>query len=99
MLKNKSYFKSSKGNDAAKPTQKKGILTSKVNGKAYFQSWSMNVKIEKKSVCRHLDMMTCNHGSFPGNTPPWMFRDSTAGVPIKECEQDVKRIKDNCEDK
>lgn len=30
----------------------------------------MDVKFEGKSVCRHLDITTSNHGSQPGATPP-----------------------------
>src|SRR5690242_210817 len=45
MLKNSSYFKKSTGDEAG-CAAKKGVITSTNTGKAYFQSWSMDVKIE-----------------------------------------------------
>ena len=82
ILKDKSYIKSSEGDDAAKC--KKGIITGAKNGKAYFRSWSMNVKIEGYNVCRHTDKITHNHGSEPGNTGAWVYLDDAA-------------LKDNCQ--
>ena len=74
MKKDASYFKTSTGNEpAAGPL---GIITGKKKGKAYFISWSMNVKIEGKNVDRHMDGMTHNHGSVPGNTAPWVYVDT-----------------------
>ncbi|MFT4700730.1 DUF4150 domain-containing protein [Yoonia sp.] len=75
MLKNKSMFKKSVG-DQAGSAPKKGVVTSQNGGKVYFTSWSMNVKIEGENVVRHLDLTTHNHmGAMPGNTPPWPFID------------------------
>jgi len=72
-LKNKSEFKKSTGDEAGS-APKKGVVTSKTSGKAYFTSWSMNVKFEGQNVIRNLDLMTTNHASsMPGNTPPWPF--------------------------
>ncbi len=76
MLKNKSYYKTSMGNEAG-CAQKKGIVTSKTKGKAYFSAWSMNVKVEGQNVDRHLDLTTHNHGSSM-NTGPWPNIDTTA---------------------
>ncbi|XQC89195.1 TIGR02270 family protein [Pseudomonas aeruginosa] len=59
MLKNKSYYKTSYGDEPGR-APKKGIVTSKI-GKVYFTSWSMNVKFESKNVVRHLDLTTHNH--------------------------------------
>ena len=64
--KDKSFFKKSTGNEIAK--WKKGLSAGVKKGKAYFTSWSMNVKVEGENVCRHTDSITHNHGSFPGNT-------------------------------
>ncbi|MGF1606618.1 MAG: DUF4150 domain-containing protein, partial [Rhodothalassiaceae bacterium] len=72
MLQNQSYFKTSTGDEAG-CAPKKGVVTGKIKGKAYFTSWSPNVKIEGKCVVRHLDMTTHNHGSMPGNTAPWPY--------------------------
>ena len=86
MLKDKSYFKKSKGNEIAKC--KKGLITSVKKGKAYFASWSFNVKIEGYNVDRHTDLITHNHGSFPQNVGPWYYADSK--VVGNECKQDRK---------
>lgn len=77
LLKNSSHFKKSSGDEAG-AAQLKGLITAKNRGKVYFQMWSMNVKIEGKNVVRHMDIGTHNHGSMPGNTPPWPFIDSMA---------------------
>ncbi len=72
-MKNKSEYKKSSGDEAG-AAPKKGVVTSKTSGKVYFNSWSMNVKVEGGNVCRMLDTVTANHaGSMPGNTPPWPF--------------------------
>ncbi len=75
MLKNKSYFKKSTGDEAGSAA-KKGVVTGVNRGKVYFNSWSMNVKIEGKNVVRHLDLTTHNHASPPGQTPPGPYIDS-----------------------
>lgn len=69
MLKNKSYFKRSSGDEAGS-APKKGVITSKIMGKVYFNAWSMDVMIEGENVVRHLDLTTHNHASLPGQTPP-----------------------------
>lgn len=66
MLKNKSYLKTSTGNEAG-CAAKKGVITSKIKGKAYFISWSPNVKFEGENVVRHIDMTTNNHASPTAN--------------------------------
>src|SRR5678815_2852845 len=98
MLKNKSYFKKSTGDEAGS-APKKGVVTSKIQGKVYFTKWSMNVKIEGENVVRHLDMTTHNHGSFPGNSPPWIYADAMATSAIKGCKDDVKNANDACKGK
>jgi len=75
MLKNKSMFKKSVG-DQAGCAPKKGVVTSQTGGKVYFNSWSMDVKIEGENAVRHLDLTTHNHGSVPGNSPTWPFVDT-----------------------
>lgn len=78
MLKNKSYFKKSMGDEAGS-APKNGVVTSKNMGKVYFTMWSMDVKIEGENVVRALDLTTHNHaGSMPGNTPPWPYTDAIA---------------------
>jgi len=59
-IKNKSYYKTSKGNEPATPALHKGILTHKIKGKTHFTSWSFDVKLERKNVIRHMDMTMHN---------------------------------------
>ena len=77
MLKNKSYFKRSMGDEAG-CAPKKGVVTSKNMGKVYFTMWSMDVKVEGENVVRMMDLTTHNHGSIPGNTPTWPYIDEAA---------------------
>ena len=98
MLKNQSYFKTSTGNEAGS-APKKGIITSKIKGKAYFNMWSMDVKFEGQNVVRHLDMTTHNHGSTPGNTAPWTYLDRMAMAEgIKECDAAKSQAETACGD-
>jgi RHS repeat-associated protein len=80
MLKNKSCFKKSSGDEAG-CAPKKGVLTSKNTGKVYFNAWSMDVKIEGENVVRHLDITTHNHASQPGNSPPMPHMDAMQPAP------------------
>lgn len=98
MLKNKSYFKTSYGDEAG-CAAKKGVITSVNRGKVYFTAWSMDVKFEGENVVRHLDLTTHNHASSPGNSPPWAFTDSMGINPIEECKTETKNKKEACEDK
>jgi hypothetical protein len=75
MLKNKSYFKRSMGDEAG-CAPKKGVITSKNTGKVYFTKWSMDVKVEGENVVRHFDLTTHNHASQAGQTPPQLYADS-----------------------
>jgi hypothetical protein len=87
MLRNKSHFSKSTGDEAGCAcAPKKNIITSVNRGKVYFVSWSMDVKFEGKNVVRHLDLTTHNHASDPGGTPP--FPDlSKMTVGGQTCEQ------------
>ncbi|SAK50766.1 DUF4150 domain-containing protein [Caballeronia ptereochthonis] len=73
MLKNKSYFKKSTGDEAGSAA-KKGVVTSVNTGKAYFIVWSMDVKVEGENVVRHGDLTTHNHAStiFNGGTVTYL---------------------------
>ncbi len=100
MLKNKSMFKKSVG-DQAGCAPKKGVVTSQTGGKVYFNSWSMDVKIEGENAVRHLDLTTHNHGSVPGNTPTWPFIDSMASGAFKDgdpCKEDIIKEQEACAD-
>jgi len=92
--KNISYFSTSTGNEPATRAFPMGVATRTIKGKAYFASWSMDVKIEGLNVCRHQDLMTHNHGSTPGNTGPWIYLDTRNEK--KACEKDKKRVDKKC---
>jgi hypothetical protein len=77
MLKNKSFFKKSTGDEAGS-APKKGVMTSVITGKVYFNAWSMDVKVEGENVVRHMDLMTHNHASYPCNTPTWPYLDKAS---------------------
>lgn len=89
VLKNKSYFKTSTGNEPATEAFRKGTKTGKIKGKCYFSSWSMDVKIEGYNVCRHSDDTTHNHASHPGNTGRWGFVDSRSTR--RACRKEIER--------
>ncbi len=89
MLRDKSYFKTSTGNEPATYAFNKGQKTGKLKGACYFASWSMNVKIEGYNVVRHSDDTTHNHGSHPGNTGKWPFTDSK--IQKKACKKEIER--------
>lgn len=101
MLKNKSYFKKSTGDEAGSAPLK-GVLTKTNTGKVYFNAWSMDVKVEGENVVRHLDLTTHNHASAPGATPPWPFMASMATGPEGSddpCEKDKKKEQQACRGK
>ena len=95
MLKNKSYFKKSIGDEAG-CAAKKGVVTSTNRGKVYFNSWSMDVKFEGENVIRHLDLTTHNHASQTGQTPPWPYLDELAVSKISECKDEVEKAHKKC---
>lgn len=85
MLKDKSYFKKSTGDEAGSAPQK-GVANGQVSGKVYFVAWSMDVLVESENVVRHLDQTTHNHGSSPNDPAPWMHIASQAFAPGGVCE-------------
>ncbi len=86
MLRNKSYFKTSTGDEAG-CAPKKGVMSSTTKGKIYFASWSMDVKFEGESVVRHLDLATHNHASQIGTAAkPHPHLDSSAIGNPPECD-------------
>lgn len=94
-LEDTSFFKKSTGDEPAKPSQlKAGVVTHTVQGKAYYIQWSPDVKFEGQGVGRHMDMMTHNHASPPGNTVPHLFLDSQYIPP--SCEQTIEKAKQEC---
>jgi hypothetical protein len=95
MLKNKSHFKKSMGDEAG-VAAKKGVVTSTNRGKVYFNVWSMDVKFEGENIVRHFDLTTNNHMSMPGDTPPWIYVDTMA-VAV-ELSDDCKKLEEYSEE-
>ena len=97
MLKDKSAFKKSTGDEAG-AAPKKGMINSKNTGKVYFIAWSMDVKVEGENVVRNLDMTTHNHGSGANGPAPMVHTASTALGKIDECKKEKKEIDEKCGD-
>jgi hypothetical protein len=95
MLKEKSYFKQSTGDEAGS-APKKNVITSKTKGKAYFIAWSMDVKVEGENAVRHMDMTTHNHASKPAGAPPTLHAALQAMGKIPECANDAGVIEEQC---
>jgi len=95
MLKNKSYFKRSMGDEAG-CAPKKGVVTSTNMGKVYFNMWSMDVKIEGENVVRMLDLTTHNHMSMPGNSPTWPYIDEAAFGGSGPCKDVAACLEKDC---
>lgn len=96
MLKNKSYFKRSMGDEAG-CAPKKGAVTSKNMGKVYFTMWSMDVKVEGENVVRMMDLTTHNHACLPANTAPWTYLDRMAlGLATGQCQKEAEETEKQC---
>jgi hypothetical protein len=98
MLKDKSYFKKSTGDEAATKTLGMGVVTHQITGKVYFNSWSMDVKVEGENVVRFMDLTTHNHASVPGNSPTWPYIDKPAIPASHPCAKDAKKEADACKE-
>ncbi len=97
MLKDQSSFKKCTGDEAATKTLGMGVITHGITGKVFFCTWSMDVKFEGQNAVRHLDMMTHNHMSQPGQTPPWTFMKRAAlADSTGECAKEVEDAKTAC---
>jgi len=94
MLKNKSYFKRSTGDEAGSAPMK-GVVTHKNMGKVYFAAWSMDVKFEGENVVRHLDLTTHNHGSTT-NTATWPHVAKQALGNFKNCAKEAEAVEEEC---
>ena len=92
MLKDKSCFKTSTGDEAGS-APKKGVVTSKIKGKANFCAWSMDVKFEGANVPRHLDLTLHNEASPPANTPTWPYTSKMAAPGSAEAAAVVEKCK------
>lgn len=96
--KDKSYFATSTGDEPATTAFAKGINTGALKGKAYFTSWSMDVKAEGLNVARHIDMMTHNHASPGGNTPAQVYFDDPSKRSSTACRDELSRINMACKE-
>ncbi|WP_253191029.1 PAAR-like domain-containing protein [Salmonella enterica] len=91
--KDRSFFSTSQGDEPATPGFQKGVSSGVIKGKAYFKSWSPNVKFEGLEVPRHEDLMTHNHGST-ANTPPSYYMDSAKVA--EKCAKQKKKMEEHC---
>jgi hypothetical protein len=96
MLKDKSVFKTSTGNEAATKSLGMSVVTHQIQGEASFVAWSMDVKFEGENVPRHMDLMGHNEACSPTATPPWLFTERMAMANVKECDEVRQRVKDVC---
>ena len=98
MLKDKSCFKKSTGDEAGAAPMK-GVVTHKNTGKVYFTAWSMDVKFEGENVVRMLDMTTHNHASWVGNSPPQIYLDRMSMADgVAACDGAKKEVNDKCKE-
>jgi hypothetical protein len=95
MLKNKSYFRKSTGDEAGS-APKKNVITSRIKGKAYFVSWSMNVMVEGENVVRHMDLTTHNHGSLPAGAPATLHQALAAMGKSPACRDNKEAAETAC---
>jgi hypothetical protein len=95
MLKNKSYFKQSTGDEAGAAPQK-GTVSTVNRGKVYFIAWSMDVKVEGENAVRNLDMTTHNHASPVANSPPQIFLARMDMANIPGCEGEKAEVQKAC---
>jgi hypothetical protein len=97
MLKNKSYFKKSTGDEAGSAPMK-GVITASTTGKVYFVVWSMDVQIEGENVVRHLDMTTGNHACpTPNAAAPFTYAQRMAMGHLLKCDGDKERVVQECQ--
>jgi hypothetical protein len=96
MLKDKSVFKQSSGDEAATKSFGMGVVTHQIQGKVNFIAWSMDVKFEGENVPRHLDLTGHNEASDPPNTPPWPYMDAMARDGTDPCEEEKDKEKAAC---
>lgn len=90
----KSFFSTSEGDESATQALQKGVATNVIKGKAYFVNWSQNVSFEGRGICRHTDLMTHNHGSFPANTPTFPY--ISRSIFGNDCSKEIKKVDSAC---
>jgi uncharacterized protein DUF4150/HNH/endonuclease VII toxin of polymorphic toxin system len=95
MLKDRSSFKQSSGDEAG-CAPKKGLINSKNKGKVFFAAWSMDVKIEGENVVRNLDMTTHNHASPPNGAAPMVHQAAMSLAKFDNCKKEADEIEKKC---
>ena len=87
-MKDQSYYKTSKGDEAATRSFGMGVVSHSIQGKTYFAAWSSDVMFESANAVRFMDMTTHNHGS-PSNPPSATVSTGTPAPPEPdpECEK------------
>lgn len=98
MLKNKSTFKKSTGDEAATKSLGMGVVSHQIQGKANFAAWSMDVKFEGENVPRHLDLTLHNEMCVPANTPVWPYVDTQSITMDHPCYKSVENERTACAD-
>ena len=96
MLKDKSVFKKSTGDEAATKSLGMGVVSHQIQGKVNFVAWSMDVKFEGENVPRHLDPTLHNEMSVPSNTGPWPYIVKNAVPANHPCHDDIKKEQTAC---
>ena len=97
MLRDKSYFKKSTGDEAATRSFGMNVVSHQIQGKVYFASWLMNVTFEGENAVRHMDLTTHNHASANPGTPPWMHADEMQCASSgKVCEDQESAAEKEC---
>lgn len=96
MLKNKSTFKKSTGDEAATKSLGMGVVSHQIQGEVNFCAWSMDVKFEGENVPRHLDLTLHNEMCVPANTPTWPYLDQQVMFSTDPCFQDVLKVQFSC---
>lgn len=91
--KNKSSYKTSKGDEAATRNFGMGVITRTIQGRTKHIAWSMDVKVEGENVIRHLDLTTHNHASDPMNSGSTAV-DEGSQAPLPPTGKDCEELKE-----
>jgi Toxin PAAR-like domain len=90
--KDKSYYKTSKGDEAATRGLGMGTVTHTIQGKTYFAAWSMDVKLEGENAPRFMDLTTHNHMSPPPNSG--CVTSSVAAMTMEEIREKCDELEE-----
>jgi hypothetical protein len=96
MLKDKSTFKKSTGDEAATKSFGMGVVSHQIQGEVNFCAWSMDVKFEGENIPRNLDLTLHNEMCIPANTPCWPYLDAAAFAGTGPCQDVAAGVDSNC---